>query len=159
MKSYLLALVSTAVIAALAGFLAPQGNLGKYVKLVSTLLLLTVILAPLPSAIESLRDLPGLFHTDDKQKESEEESLQRIIDTTSKTYFATELTNRLEERFSIAPGDISVAIRWQERDGESVPAEVTLLLSGRAKWNDPSKAESYVSDLLGCPCRSAIQTR
>lgn len=159
MKTYLLSLIATAAVAALVGFLAPEGNLGKYVKLVSSLLLLTVILSPLPSALESLRDLPSLFRRSDTQAQSEEESLQEVLDTTSKTYFAAELTERLEERFAITPGEISVVIRWEDRDGESIPAEVTLLLSGRAKWKDPKEVESYVSDLLGCPCHSAIETR
>ena len=159
MKTYLLSLIATAAVAALAGFLAPKGDLGKYVKLVSTLLLLTVILAPLPSAIGSLRDLPELFRRSDAQTESEEGSLQKVLDTASETYFAAELTERLEERFSIAPGDLSVVIRWERQEGESTPAEVTLLFSGRAVWKDPKEAESYVSDLLGCPCRSAIESR
>ena len=159
MKTYLLSLIATAAVAALVGFLAPEGNLGKYVKLVSSLLLLTVILAPLPSALESLRTLPERFRKSNAQAESEEGSLQKVLDTTSKTYFAAELTERLEERFAITPGEILLVIRWEDRDGKSIPAEVTLLFSGRAKWKDPKEAESYVSDLLGCPCHSAIETR
>ncbi len=158
MKTYLLSLIATAAVAALVGFLSPEGNLGKYVKLVSMLLLLTVILAPLPTAIGSLRDLPALFRTGGEETGSEQESLQNVLDTTSKTYFAAELTERLEERFGVAPGEISPVIRWEERQGESIPAEVTLLLSGRAKWKDSAKMETYVRDLLGCPCHSAIDS-
>lgn len=159
MRPYLLSLVATAAVAALAGFLSPKGNLGKYVKLVSTLLLLTVILLPLPAAMESLQDLPKLFHKDKAQTDAEEESLQQVLDTASKTYFAAQLTQRLEEKFEIVPGDLSIVIRWQDDEERSVPAEVTLLFSGKAKWKDPSEIESYVSDLLGCPCHSAIDTR
>ena len=159
MKTYLLSLIASAAVAALVGFLSPEGNLGKYVKLVSTLLLLTVILAPLPTAIGSLRDLPALFRKTKTEAQTEEESLQNVLDATSKTYFAAELTERLEEKFSITPGELSVVIRWEDRDEESIPAEVTLLFSGRAKWKDPKEAESYVSNLLGCPCHSAVETR
>ena len=108
--------------------------------------------------IRSLRELPTLFRTAESGQKSDEESRLEVVDAASRTYFAAKLTERLEERFGIGTGEISPIIRWEENDGEIVPAEVTLLLSGRAKWKDPTEMETYVRDLLGCPCHSAIES-
>lgn len=158
MNSYFLSLLGAALLAALVGVLAPGGaaaGLGKHLRLITVLVLFCVIAAPLPGLIAKLNGLPSLSPDTEQDYDFEARS-REALDSSSRAYFARALTEHLEEKFGLAQGEIRCAVSWSDTGSEAKPAAVTLIFSGSAKWKNPHEPEAYVSELLGCPCDSAI---
>ena len=163
MKAYFLSVAAAALIAAICSVLVPSGEGGgiaKHVKLLTSLLLVCVLIAPLGDLIELL---PGAvsgdmtFPWEDTEGGTDEENLQDRLDEVSTTYFTALLTETLEREFAIEAGDLRCAIQWEGEGEQMRPTRVTLLLSGRAIWKDPEAMEAFVTELLGCACVSAIE--
>lgn len=164
MKSYLLTLIAASLMATLVGFLSPNGEKGgmaKHIKLLTSLFLVCVLIAPLKSAAEGLRSLidgdweiPWAESTD---KENYQSEMQDAVNSASKSYFTDMLTQTLEQKFAIDTGNIRCTVRWEESAEALSPTQVTVFLSGKAIWKDPKAIESFVSELLGCECTTAIE--
>ena len=165
MQSYLISLVTAALIAALVGILAPEGERGglaKHMKLIASLFLICVLIAPLKGLTNTLQGLidgnweislpNGELGKDELQSDAE-----KALDEASEQYCADALGNALCTQFSLSASDVRCTVDWERTDGESRPARVTVLLSGRAIWQDTHAIEAYVNDLLGCECITAIE--
>ena len=166
MKAYLLTLFATALVAMLVGILAPEGEKGglsKHVGLLSSLCIVCVLIAPLGNAIADIREtLDGGVDFPWEENESAEDSpyrdqLQSALDEAGDAYFTEMLTQMLEQEFAISPGEIRCVAVWEQADENPTLAKVTVLLSGSAIWRDTAAIEAYVTNLLGCPCASAIE--
>ena len=146
MTAYLLTLFGSALAVALVDLLVPERG-RKTVRLISALFLLCVLSAPLPSATGATGDytIP-----DAAQK------MKQAMESASRTYFARTLTELIGEQFALAEGSVRCEIEW-EADNETVPKKITVILSGSAIWRDPEKIESFVEDLIGCECVTAIE--
>ena len=83
--------------------------------------------------------------------------MEEAVQSASKTYFAQSLTQMLEQRFSITPGEVRCSIQWAEGDDGMQPLKITLILSGSAIWKNPADMEEFVTGLLGCECVTAIE--
>ena len=161
MQSYLLTLISTALLVALVGLLAPKGGLSKYIKLLTSLLLLCVLLSPIQKAIPALQaflngewELPAL---DLPNEDSYKEELDRALEEASTLYFTQMLTQTLQAEFSIDAGDLRCIVQWSAEQEALRPKRVTVILSGRAIWKDPEAIERFVKELLDCDCVCAIE--
>lgn len=153
MTAYLLTLFGASLAVALVDLLVPERG-RRAMRLISALFLLCVLSAPLPRAFRALRDYTqedGLLD----EREGYEKQLQEAMDTASRTYFARTLTDLLTERFEFAEGTLRCAIEWGE-DGAR-PKRITVILSGSAIWQDPERIETFVGELLGCECVTAIE--
>lgn len=163
MKIYLLSLFGASLATALIHLLAPEGTQGgvsKYLKLLCSLFLLAVIVSPLPHALREIRSLPDRIPDLGGTKSGGlPESVQEALDESSKIAFARSLTQLLEHRFSIPAGEIRCVIRWEEREDDTLPEEITLLLSGSAIWQDPDELEAFVTSLVHCTCKTALERR
>lgn len=163
LKSYFLSVAAAALIAAICSLLAPSGEGGgiaKHVKLLTSLLLVCVLIAPVGNLIEGLQGaLSGeiTFPWEENGRDTEEENLQDRLDEVSTAYFTELLTQSLEREFAIETGDLRCAIQWEGEGEQMRPARVTLLLSGKAVWKDPEAMEKFVTELLDCECVSAIE--
>lgn len=154
MTAYLLALFGSALAVALVDLLVPERG-RKTVRLISALFLLCVLSAPLPSAFRAIRD----YTIPDAAQDAREEYTQKMkqaMESASRTYFARTLTELIGEQFALAEGSVRCEIEW-EADNETVPKKITVILSGSAIWRDPEKIESFVEDLIGCECVTAIE--
>lgn len=164
MKQYLLTLIAAALLAALVGILSPDGERGgiaKHMRLLISLFLVCVLIAPLRGVIINLQDLiNGDFSLPELGLENEDDYRQQMenaLDDASVNYFCDMLTQSIESQFSISPGDVRCRVDWQ-REGERLsPTRVTVILSGKAIWQDPKPIQAYVSELLGCECITAIE--
>ena len=154
MKTYLLSLLGASLAVALIGILAPAGA-SKHMKLISSLFLICILIAPLPRAIGSVWSMAEDFTTQGGQSGSPSDyngQMQEAVNSASKTYFAQTLTQLLEQQFSIPPGEVRCSIRWAEGT-----EQITLILSGSAVWKNPADMEQFVTELLGCECVTAIE--
>ena len=164
MKAYLLTLLAASMVTALVGILAPSGEKGgieKHMKLLTSLFLVCVILAPLSDLLGKWNGSPenGLLPAPESgsQENSYKEQMEQALQAASSTYFIKLLTGLLEEEFDIAHGEVVCSVQWSQSGDSLTPSHVTLILSGRAIWKDPRPMEAFVSDLLGCSCNSAIE--
>ena len=159
MQTYLLSLLGGALAAALVGILAPEGA-SRHIRLVSSLFLICVLVAPLPKAIGSVsswfEELEEAADAGESGGDDYAAQLEAAMESASRSYFAQSLTQMLEQRFSIPAGEIRCTVRWQQ-DEELRPERVTLVLSGSAIWKNPAEMEEFVTGLLGCECVTAIE--
>lgn len=158
MKSYLISLFGASLTIALVDLLAPA-NSQKLLKLLSALLFLCVLAAPLPALMEDLGALSGegLLTTPPSASEEMTEQMNQALQSASKTYFVQSLTALLEREFSIPAGELRCVVLWEEDNDQLIPQRVTVILSGSAIWKDPDPIEKTVSSLLGCECVTAIE--
>lgn len=154
MKAYLLSLLGTALAVTLVDLLTPERGKGS-VRLLSALILLCVIAAPLPKAFRAVRDHTLSSNTEEIQADYEKK-LQEAMDSASKTYFVQTLTNLICTQFQLDSHLVRCTVVWQP-DEETVPKQITVILSGSAIWKDPEQIESFVSKLINCPCVTAIE--
>lgn len=159
MQTYLLSLLGGALAAALVGILAPEGA-SRHIRLVSSLFLICVLVAPLPKAIGSVsswfEELEEAADAGESGGGDYAAQLEAAMESASRSYFAQSLTQMLEQRFSIPAGEIRCTVRWQQGE-ELRPERVTLVLSGSAIWKNPAEMEKFVTGLLGCECVTAIE--
>jgi hypothetical protein len=164
MKTYLLTLIAAALVAALVGILSPEGErggIGKHMKLLTSLFLICVLIAPLERVIDGLRSLAdGSFEITLPEGEGKEDfrtELESSMNSASASYFGEMLTQTLEAQFSIQTGDVRCAVKWENNGENLAPTRVTVYLSGKAIWQDPRAIEAFVGELLGCECITVIE--
>jgi hypothetical protein len=160
MSGYLMMLLGASLLVAILTILSPGGASGRAFRWITSLFLVAVLLSPLLSILHGLANLPSeevTFPWEDSSEEHYREELQSALDTASKQYFAETLTRHLEETFAIPTGDVRCQIRWGKVDETLQPTEITILLSGRGIWKDTAAIEKHVTELLGCPCITALE--
>lgn len=164
MQSYFLSLIAASMIASLVSILSPSGEKGgiaKHMKLLTALFLVCVLISPLKETLLGLRawldgewELPGV---ELPEEDSYKQQLDQALEGASTTYFTQMLTQLLEQQFSISTGEVRCNVQWQTENGSMTPTRVTVILSGKAIWQDPEAIEEFVRKLLGCECVSAIE--
>ena len=158
MKTYLLSLFGASITVILAEIIVPE-RASKFFRLVTSLFLVCVLIAPLPRAVKAIQALTDELLTraeEDPLLGSYDSEMQDALDGASRTYFVQMLTATVSERFGIKSGELTCSVTWDGED-ELCVKRVTLILSGSAIWKDPAPMEEFVSGLLGCECVSAIQ--
>lgn len=166
MKTYLFSLLATSLIIMLIGFLTPDGEksgLSKHVGLLSSLCITCVLIAPLTTALTEIREaLNGdfMFPWDNQEAPDNSEyrdQLQSALDGAGDAYFTEMLTQTLENQFAIPTGEIRCVAFWERENENPKLTKITVLLSGSAIWRDAGAIEAFVSNLLGCPCTTAVE--
>ena len=163
MKAYLLSLVSAALVAALVNILTPNGERGgiaAHQKLITSLFLVCVLIAPAESAIKAIRsladgDLSELLPIDSPSQKDYEEQMNDALNASSERYFTQMLTQTVCEAFAIPTDEIRCTVSWDKT--ENTPTRVTVILSGASIWKDPHAIARFVKELLGCECITAIE--
>ena len=164
MKEYLLTLVAAALTATLFGILSPDGERGgiaKHMRLLTSLFLVCVLIAPLGGALTGLRALINgelsLPSVDQDSGDGYRDLQDAVLDDASVNYFTDLLNETVARQFSIASDEVRCSVEWTRVDGRLDPVRVTVILSGRAIWQDPHAIEAFVEALLGCECVTAIE--
>lgn len=164
MKAYLTSLITAALIAALVSILTPNGERGGiagHQKLLTSLFLVCVLIAPLNGAIKGLQALIGgdlsFIETAPTEKNEYREQMNDAINSASERYFTQMLTQTISENFSIPTDELRCLVAWKKNEEDLAPDRVTVILTGSAIWKDPHAIEAFVTELLGCPCATAIE--
>lgn len=165
MKEYFFSLFLAATLIALVGILSPgkaAGGIARHLRLLSSLFLLCILISPLTNALDGIfawlqnGGAPPLL--EDSPQTDYGELASDALDEASRAYFAQMLTLTLSEKFAVSPEELHCTVEWEITDGESSPSHVTLLLSGKAIWRDPTPLKNTVQALLGCPCDVVIDS-
>lgn len=146
MRGYLYALAAAAVVISVVSAVVPAA-MSAHVRALCALCMICIVCAPLSGAISALRQ--GEWEIPEEWLGESEQENEADYEQFSKQMLAGQLTLLLEKQFDIAPGDVEVVATWE--DGQEL-SRITLLLSGKAIWQDPGPIREYVRDLLGCEC-------
>ncbi len=159
MKEYLLSLLVVSLAIAVTQILAPNAS-ASHIKLICSLIFICVLSAPLPRFLKSLPELSDQILDLSHKTDSDDEYgnlANDALENASKAYLAQALTKLLEDRFAIPSGEVRCSIQWESGE-EAKPQKVTVILSGSAIWRNPNEIEAAVTELLGCPCVTAIES-
>lgn len=147
MRGYLEALGAFAVLGALVSALCPR-SMSTHIRALCALCAVCLVCLPAGRAL-------GAFYTGDWQlpdyfwEQEQEQDTEPDYGQFSKQMLESVLKERLTAKFSISPDDVAVWSEWE--DGTRV-IRVTVVLSGRAIWQDPAPIRACVQELVGCEC-------
>lgn len=151
MGGYLYALAVAAVVISVVSALAPA-SMSTHVRALCALCVICLVCAPLAGVISDLTkgdwEIPDAWLGEDADGDAEQDYEQF-----SREMLAGQLKLLLEKEFSVSPDDVQVYAAWNT---DERPTRVTLVLSGKAIWQDPDPIKVYVENLLGCECIIAI---
>ena len=161
MKAYFFSLIASALCIAFISMLSPDGSIAKYIRLLTSLLFICLLLSPIRELSGILQSIAGgeisFPEMEIPSREEATEELDALLDSTSKAYFLQSLTQHLEREFAIDSGNVRCIATWEDSNGQTRPLRITVILSGSAIWKNPKELESYVCNLIGCECISAIE--
>lgn len=133
--------------AAMAELLIPEekgAGTKKYLRLLTSLAVLLLILSPLSSFLKNGEKpaLPAAGESPDF-----EAVFANALDTAGRAEFESRLLECLAGRFEADTADLALTVRYEK--GE--PAEIFLVLSGKALTTDPREVQTYLEELLHLP--------
>lgn len=157
MREYLMSLIMAALTVGLVGALVPEGDGGglrRYVTFVGSLCVLILLISPITSVLGFVGDLSdgGFDISLENTTEQYEEQFRQYITSLGEESISVELADVICEEFNISEQECHVKVDTYELQGEMAVGRVTVILSGKAIFQDPYEIEQYITGLLGCEC-------
>lgn len=160
MGTYIYGIVgAAAVIGIMESILPKGGKTGAYMKLITSLCLLCLVVKPAGAVLRDLPDLlAGKAEAFLSASEAEEEAYRTILDgqieATVRAQLQAAILTELEQEFSVENCDVGVVLEKGE-DGWQV-VRVAVNLTGRDVFRDPYAIEAHVGSLLDCDCTVTV---
>ncbi|MBE6531076.1 MAG: hypothetical protein E7679_03150 [Ruminococcaceae bacterium] len=155
----MITLISVSIVCGIVHILAPAGTgegIRKHVKLISSLCVLCIMIAPISGFIRSLESSEFNILGEYKESGSLENRYDKIYNDMISAYSAEQIAERCEEilreRFSLEEGDIQVMIYFSSSDNEPVISKAAVILYTGAITKDPREISACVTELLECEC-------
>lgn len=158
MSEYLMSVIGGALLAGVVVNLLPEGGgegMKKYVKLLAALCVLTILISPAVSLLESLGTLArGGFEglISDNRTDFEGEYRGYMLEV-GKENIERGVAALLFDKYGIPEGECRVKAEVREGDEGLELIRINITLSGRSALRDPYAIEGYLSGLLDCECR------
>jgi hypothetical protein len=166
MREYIMSIVGTALISSLVLMIAPEGKLSKYVRLTGAFCVLCATVSPLYSFLSGLSgfeksSLPDIiFGEDIEDFDAQRTYLEGVYEENLMNAGADTIADALKglicREMKLSADDVRIYVKMTEQDGEFIPAEVHILLSGKALFKDPRGIKDYVVSIFGEKCRCEI---
>ena len=153
MGEYVLRVVGAAFCVGLLEELLP-GECGSktYVRFLTGLCLLAILIAPVGRLLASLPDALGELSVPEEQAENEyERILRENLGEAVRQRLGEAVKRDLAERFGVKHERTEVGIRLSE-DGTLAVSRLIVTLRGSDIFKNPYEIEQYFSELLGCEC-------
>ena len=150
MSAYMSAVLVCAAVTALCAIMAPDNDsISRYIKYISGLVSLAVLLTPLVGVIQSPVPLPQ-FNFGTETVGEYDTSIDEAIISEAERSVSKSMRSTLSDYFNINEDDITVDAVLSRDD----PADVRLLtatvtLRHRASWTDAGAVESYIKQNYG----------
>ena len=146
---------AAAVIGIMEGILPQNGKTKQYMRLITGLCLLCLVIKPLGSVLEAL---PTLFAqaTEDlaESENAARAEYERILDgeiaDTVRDTLRDALKSELVTRFGVKNCEVGLSLARVQ--GELRVSRAVITLMGADIFKDPYVIENYFSDLLECQC-------
>ncbi len=154
MRAYVTTLAALALLGAVMGMLSPEGDIKKYVRLVSALCLLVALASPVISFVTALAEgdwLNGEELGFSEQTADYENVFEEALRNGSASVASDALTAELIQRFDLPDGSLSARVVLADGDECSLSL-VRVTLRAEAIFADPAAIIEYVNESLHCPC-------
>lgn len=159
MKDYIITLIGVSIVCGIVYILAPNGSgdgIKKHVKLVSSLCVLCIMIAPIGSFIEKLKSSEFNVLGEYTRSDESENEYDKIYNDMISVYSAEQISQKseevLQERFSLKEEDIKVMIYFSEEESEIYISKAAVILYTGAVGKDPREISDCVRELLKCEC-------
>lgn len=156
MKGYLVSMVLTLGVAALASLVTPEGKTKKYMHFLLSLAVVTVLVTPLIVGLADLSALTelGTAGAGDRQTENPSaESEDAVLSAASLV-----LRDRLVESCSLSPSEVAVTVGGKPDENGSVRvARVTVTLSGKSAAKRLAVQGYLKENLTECEVRVYVE--
>jgi hypothetical protein len=159
MSNYINSVITVSLVASIACAIAPEGKgIGRYIKFVTALMTLLVIIAPLSLLIgnKASHNAPGdgsdtLFTPSETTNEDTTDYREAIVAAAVDKMKET-VISVLATRYDVRIGDVSVELEYDASDYSNIiVTHIYVTLTGYSSWIDAEDAADYIGDLFACP--------
>lgn len=161
-KEYIFLLIQTTLATGIINLLCPsneKSTLSKYVKYITSICLILVLVSPLkflPKAISTLSSYSYSISENPLSNQYFVISNQLILDT-SKENIEKSIANLLIQKYKLKEGQFKISLEIDSSDYSNLLIkQVTLFLYDWKIWYLGNEAEQYLEQVLSCPIE--IQT-
>lgn len=159
-KGYIVMVVCVCVSSSIVTLLAPEGEsgIGRQVRVAAGIVTALAVIAPLIGMIEEIGeiDISGIVSEQDDKTEEYQSIFEGQIGKFEEENTKDGIKSILEKSFDIDPSECSVAVSFDEDNGEKRLKRVSITLYGSAIWSDSSAIEGYLRELLECEIILAV---
>ncbi|MGM9609085.1 MAG: hypothetical protein ACI3XE_02555 [Eubacteriales bacterium] len=156
MKGYLVSMVLTLGVAALASLVTPEGKTKKYMHFLLSLAVVTVLVTPLVGGLANFSTLsePGTAGAGDSQTENPSaESEDAVLSAVSLV-----LRDRLVESCSLTPSEVAVTVGGKtDASGALRVSRVTVTLTGKSAAKRLAVLDYLKENLTECEVRVYVE--
>lgn len=145
---------AAAVIGVMESILPKSGRTRQYMRLITALCLLCLIVKPIGTFLDTL---PSLLSDEMEgiaegggSRDGYESILDGQIEAVVRDELCAAVKEELSEHFSV--GNCEVGATLVSTDGTPTLCRVVITLFGKDVFKNPYAIEEYFSDLLGCEC-------
>ena len=166
MKEYIITLVGAALFCGFVEMLSPDGEGGgikKHIKLLSSLCILCILIAPLVSFAQEVKAYDLGAALSEIGDETYDEKYDEICNKSIASYSESELGRICEERLmrelDVEQGGVRVDVRTEYQNDILSVTLATVRIYPEALAKDPRDMERIVSEMLGCECEIIYEKR
>ncbi len=153
MNEYLSAIISTAVACGIVSLFAGERGMGRYVKYIAALAVISVMLSPLVSVLADIPSFSELMNMQDYASKSESDFESAVIGEVKKG-LSQSVADMLESRFKISRGAVRSEFILDTGDIENVVIErIDIWIYPRVNALEISDISRYIGDIFGCGVR------
>ncbi|MBQ8849433.1 MAG: stage III sporulation protein AF [Clostridia bacterium] len=153
MNTFIITLISVALLGGIMGMLSPDGDTKKYVRFVGSLCVLCALASPIYGILSDGEiDIGSLFDYSEGEEAEYEDIYKSALAAGAKENAEAELKRRICESFELSEKSLDVSLTLGD-DGEAYfveSAEVSLHSS--AVFADPREISAFVNEICGCAC-------
>lgn len=155
MGQYIFGIIGAAAVIGVMESVLPKGGKTKqYMKLITSLCLLCLVIKPVGAFLDALpghlsKGLGSLSESTAVRSEYEAILEGEITDTVRKQ-LCDAIESELADRFSVSNCEVGAAL--VRRDGVLTVTRVVITLMGKDIFKDPYAIEAYFGELLNCEC-------
>ena len=159
MNNYLLTIFLVSIGIGVVNIIAPNiKSMGKYIKTVGFLIILSVIISPISNVLqyidesffEEIKD--NLIDTTDDNKEKYEEILNNFLNEYSTDEIKKQINTILLEKFAIPEDECEIQVYTDYVDNRLILSEIRIILLGKSIFKNPYQIEKYICELFKCEC-------
>lgn len=167
MNEYIYSIVCLSTAVGMVSVLCPEESrqgIKKYVRLIGAVCLLCALIKPVSELLDAIKkfdadELSNMIQPEGEVYDKYESIYQNYLDGHYGNNIGQAVKDCLFEKFDINNEDCRVNTEFEDINGDGVrePKKITVILSGRAKFNDPDAISKLVLNVFGCACVVAIE--
>ena len=169
LTKYILPVIFTALIAAVAEFLSPAGEgngLSNHIKLVAGLCITIALLSPIRDGFDLLQgvvngeyieELPEEILPSDGLSNDYNSVFSERLESLTRAELEEEIRRVLNSEFDISDDNARIITELSDANGTVTLKRITVVLSKNAVFKNPHKINERLSSYFNCECEVAIE--